>query len=161
MPAVVLIQLGRSFGQTKAVDGVDLEIRDGEFLSLLGPRKVVVLPQPDPFACERRRDDAPDPTVRLLSRSTPSPSEALWAQGSPVAVITARYAERAAGATRPRLRLFVPCGWGAILVRNRSVTAGASGLLVRSHARQVIYLASTQEADRKRRIPGPSSLSLP
>jgi ABC-type Fe3+/spermidine/putrescine transport system ATPase subunit len=37
MPTVVLNQLGCSFGQTKAVDAIDLEIRDGEFLSLLGP----------------------------------------------------------------------------------------------------------------------------
>jgi ABC-type Fe3+/spermidine/putrescine transport system ATPase subunit len=37
MPTVTLNQLGRAFGHFKAVDGIDLEIRDGEFLSLLGP----------------------------------------------------------------------------------------------------------------------------
>jgi ABC-type Fe3+/spermidine/putrescine transport system ATPase subunit len=37
MPTVTLSQLGRAFGRFKAVDGIDLEIRDGEFLSLLGP----------------------------------------------------------------------------------------------------------------------------
>ena len=37
MPTVTLTQLGRAFGQSKAVDGVDIEIKDGEFLSLLGP----------------------------------------------------------------------------------------------------------------------------
>jgi ABC-type Fe3+/spermidine/putrescine transport system ATPase subunit len=37
MPTVALNQLGCSFGHTRAVDGIDLEIRDGEFLSLLGP----------------------------------------------------------------------------------------------------------------------------
>ena len=37
MPTVTLNQLGRAFGRFKAVDGIDLEIRDGEFLSLLGP----------------------------------------------------------------------------------------------------------------------------
>ena len=37
MPTVTLDQLGRAFGRFKAVDGIDLEIRDGEFLSLLGP----------------------------------------------------------------------------------------------------------------------------
>ncbi len=37
MPTVTLTQLGRAFGRFKAVDGIDLEIRDGEFLSLLGP----------------------------------------------------------------------------------------------------------------------------
>jgi ABC-type Fe3+/spermidine/putrescine transport system ATPase subunit len=37
MPTVTLNQLGRAFGRFKAVDGIDLDIRDGEFLSLLGP----------------------------------------------------------------------------------------------------------------------------
>jgi ABC-type Fe3+/spermidine/putrescine transport system ATPase subunit len=37
MPTVTLNKLGRAFGRFKAVDGIDLEIRDGEFLSLLGP----------------------------------------------------------------------------------------------------------------------------
>jgi ABC-type Fe3+/spermidine/putrescine transport system ATPase subunit len=37
MPTVTLNQLGRAFGRFRAVDGIDLEIRDGEFLSLLGP----------------------------------------------------------------------------------------------------------------------------
>jgi ABC-type Fe3+/spermidine/putrescine transport system ATPase subunit len=37
MPTVTLTQLARTFGPAKAVDGIDLEIRDGEFLSLLGP----------------------------------------------------------------------------------------------------------------------------
>ena len=29
--------LKRSFGEVRAVDGVDLDIREGEFLTLLGP----------------------------------------------------------------------------------------------------------------------------
>ena len=37
MPVVHLKGLTRSFGAFKAVDNVDLEIRDGEFVSLLGP----------------------------------------------------------------------------------------------------------------------------
>ncbi len=37
MPVVHLKGLSRAFGSFKAVDNVDLEIRDGEFLSLLGP----------------------------------------------------------------------------------------------------------------------------
>ncbi len=37
MPVVHLKGLTRAFGAFKAVDNVDLEIRDGEFLSLLGP----------------------------------------------------------------------------------------------------------------------------
>ena len=37
MPTVSLSQLSRTFGSVKAVDGIDLEIRDAEFLSLLGP----------------------------------------------------------------------------------------------------------------------------
>src|ERR1700752_2944151 len=37
MPTVTLSRLGRAFGSARAVDGIDLEIRDGEFLSLLGP----------------------------------------------------------------------------------------------------------------------------
>ncbi|MFB6955838.1 ABC transporter ATP-binding protein [Streptomyces sp. NPDC056309] len=35
--AVRLEDLRRTFGETTAVDGVDLEIRDGEFFSMLGP----------------------------------------------------------------------------------------------------------------------------
>jgi iron(III) transport system ATP-binding protein len=37
MPTVALRQVSRVFGKFKAVDGVDLAIEDGEFLSLLGP----------------------------------------------------------------------------------------------------------------------------
>ena len=37
MPVVHLKGLTRAFGSFKAVDSVDLEIRDGEFVSLLGP----------------------------------------------------------------------------------------------------------------------------
>ena len=37
MPVVHLKGLTRAFGAFKAVDNVDLEIRDGEFVSLLGP----------------------------------------------------------------------------------------------------------------------------
>ena len=37
MPVVHLKGLTRSFGAFKAVDNIDLEIRDGEFVSLLGP----------------------------------------------------------------------------------------------------------------------------
>ncbi len=37
MPSVVLKDLTRAYGSIRAVDGVNLEIRDGEFLSLLGP----------------------------------------------------------------------------------------------------------------------------
>ena len=37
MPVVHLKGLSRAFGTFKAVDNIDLEIRDGEFLSLLGP----------------------------------------------------------------------------------------------------------------------------
>jgi multiple sugar transport system ATP-binding protein len=37
MPVVHLKGLSRAFGSFTAVDAVDLEIRDGEFLSLLGP----------------------------------------------------------------------------------------------------------------------------
>jgi putative spermidine/putrescine transport system ATP-binding protein len=36
-PAIRLIGLRKSFGQIVAVDGVDLEIDDGEFFSMLGP----------------------------------------------------------------------------------------------------------------------------
>jgi putative spermidine/putrescine transport system ATP-binding protein len=36
-PAVELVGLSKSFGDVTAVDGVDLEIRDGEFFSMLGP----------------------------------------------------------------------------------------------------------------------------
>ncbi len=35
--AVRLQSLCKSFGQTKAVAGVDLDIADGEFFSMLGP----------------------------------------------------------------------------------------------------------------------------
>ena len=35
--AVELVGLSKSFGDVTAVDGVDLEIRDGEFFSMLGP----------------------------------------------------------------------------------------------------------------------------
>ncbi|WP_449341461.1 ATP-binding cassette domain-containing protein, partial [Streptomyces canarius] len=35
--AIRLQGLRKSFGGTTAVDGVDLEIRDGEFFSMLGP----------------------------------------------------------------------------------------------------------------------------
>ena len=37
MPALTLNQLGRSFGDYRAVHELDLEVADGEFLSLLGP----------------------------------------------------------------------------------------------------------------------------
>src|SRR5438876_8901826 len=37
MPTVALTGLTRAFGPVRAVDGIDLEIRDGEFVSLLGP----------------------------------------------------------------------------------------------------------------------------
>ena len=35
--AVVFEQVTRSFGEVKAVDAVDLKIRDGEFFTMLGP----------------------------------------------------------------------------------------------------------------------------
>jgi putative spermidine/putrescine transport system ATP-binding protein len=35
--AVSLRDLGRRFGDVMAVDGIDLDIRDGEFFSMLGP----------------------------------------------------------------------------------------------------------------------------
>jgi putative spermidine/putrescine transport system ATP-binding protein len=37
VPAVTLEGLERAFGDVKAVDGIDLEIADGEFFSMLGP----------------------------------------------------------------------------------------------------------------------------
>ena len=37
VPAVRLVGLVRRFGDVTAVDGVDLEVRDGEFFSMLGP----------------------------------------------------------------------------------------------------------------------------
>jgi ABC-type Fe3+/spermidine/putrescine transport system ATPase subunit len=37
MPVLSLKRLSRAYGKVRAVDGVDLEIRDGEFVSLLGP----------------------------------------------------------------------------------------------------------------------------
>src|ERR1700744_1476963 len=36
-PAVRLVDLYRSYGDVKAVDGIDVEIGDGEFFSLIGP----------------------------------------------------------------------------------------------------------------------------
>ena len=36
-PAVRLIGLYRSYGDVKAVDGIDVEIGDGEFFSMIGP----------------------------------------------------------------------------------------------------------------------------
>src|SRR5262249_37650505 len=36
-PAIRLTGLAKSFGSVRAVDGVDLEIADGEFFSMLGP----------------------------------------------------------------------------------------------------------------------------
>jgi putative spermidine/putrescine transport system ATP-binding protein len=36
-PAIRLIELRKSFGSVTAVDGIDLEIADGEFFSMLGP----------------------------------------------------------------------------------------------------------------------------
>src|SRR5690348_6143127 len=36
-PSIRLTDLAKSFGSVRAVDGVDLEIADGEFFSLLGP----------------------------------------------------------------------------------------------------------------------------
>ena len=36
-PAVRLVGVSRTFGEVRALDGVSLEIRDGEFFSLLGP----------------------------------------------------------------------------------------------------------------------------
>ena len=36
-PALVLRDLRKTFGSAVAVDGVDLEVRRGEFLTLLGP----------------------------------------------------------------------------------------------------------------------------
>jgi spermidine/putrescine transport system ATP-binding protein len=36
-PAVRLITLSRSYGDVKAVDGIDVEIGDGEFFSMIGP----------------------------------------------------------------------------------------------------------------------------
>ncbi|WP_449371970.1 hypothetical protein [Arthrobacter psychrolactophilus] len=43
VPAIRLRNLSKTFGsknfnETKAVDGVDLDIRQGEFFSMLGPR---------------------------------------------------------------------------------------------------------------------------
>src|SRR4029079_865224 len=37
MPSVSLHAVGRHFGETKAVDGIDLAIKHGEFVTLLGP----------------------------------------------------------------------------------------------------------------------------
>ncbi len=37
IPAVVFEKVTRAFGEVKAVDGVDLQIRDGEFFTMLGP----------------------------------------------------------------------------------------------------------------------------
>lgn len=37
MAALRLHQISRSFGSTRVLDGVDLDIRDGEFLTLVGP----------------------------------------------------------------------------------------------------------------------------
>ena len=37
IPAVVFENVTRAFGDVKAVDGVDLQIRDGEFFTMLGP----------------------------------------------------------------------------------------------------------------------------
>ena len=36
-PAIRLQGVHRHFGEVRAVDGVDLEIADGEFFSMLGP----------------------------------------------------------------------------------------------------------------------------
>jgi spermidine/putrescine transport system ATP-binding protein len=36
-PAVTLVALRRSYGEVQAVDGIDVEIGDGEFFSLIGP----------------------------------------------------------------------------------------------------------------------------
>ncbi len=36
-PAIRLTGLQKHFGDVRAVDGVDLEIADGEFFSMLGP----------------------------------------------------------------------------------------------------------------------------
>jgi spermidine/putrescine transport system ATP-binding protein len=36
-PAVALIALARSYGDVRAVDGIDVEIGDGEFFSMIGP----------------------------------------------------------------------------------------------------------------------------
>src|SRR3954451_12333450 len=36
-PSIRLVDLAKSFGSVRAVDGVDLEIRDGEFFCMLGP----------------------------------------------------------------------------------------------------------------------------
>jgi putative spermidine/putrescine transport system ATP-binding protein len=35
--AIRLSQVAKSFGEVKAVDGVNLEIADGEFFAMLGP----------------------------------------------------------------------------------------------------------------------------
>jgi putative spermidine/putrescine transport system ATP-binding protein len=37
LPAVRFLKVGRHFGEVRAVDNVSLEIRDGEFFSMLGP----------------------------------------------------------------------------------------------------------------------------
>jgi putative spermidine/putrescine transport system ATP-binding protein len=37
IPAVVFEKVTRAFGEVKAVDGVDLQIKDGEFFTMLGP----------------------------------------------------------------------------------------------------------------------------
>src|SRR5262249_14756577 len=37
MPSVALHQVGRHFAEVKAVDGIDLSIEHGEFVTLLGP----------------------------------------------------------------------------------------------------------------------------
>ena len=37
MPSIRLVDLAKDFGSVRAVDGVDLEIADGEFFSMLGP----------------------------------------------------------------------------------------------------------------------------
>ena len=37
MPSVSLHEVGRHFAEVKAVDGIDLAIEHGEFVTLLGP----------------------------------------------------------------------------------------------------------------------------
>src|SRR3954454_5384693 len=47
-PSIRLVDLAKDFGSVRAVDGVDLEIADGEFFSMLGPSgsgKTTVVPR--------------------------------------------------------------------------------------------------------------------
>ena len=87
-PVVQLIRVSKTFGEVTAVDGVSLEIRRGEFFSILGPsgcgktttlRLLAGFEQPDPDGGEIRllgrvvNDERPySAASRWCSRTTPS-----------------------------------------------------------------------------------------